>query len=418
MTTLAVVRPSLSREATVLRVLACATVALAPVEGYLTAVQSQLGKVAPAMLTLTWLVARIRRRRLPCPTPLHAVLALLAAVLAATAALHSAGEFTAEYTVRWLPFLVVTAVLADVASREVPIRWLLLAAAAGATVAGAGALFSLVVGGEARASGPQPDPNDLAYFLVAAVPLLAALNRPGRGLPSTAAPNRRGLALTAAAVILVAGATATFSRGGALGLAAAVGWLLVRRVLPWRVLAAAAAAAVGLGVAALLFAGPQLDRALQEKSFIAASNVDTRELRWQAAARMLTAHPVLGVGPGGFREHYAAESHDAEVDEQTPVAHNMYLEVAAELGLPGFALFAGVLVTAAVTSERTVRRAGPGPARTEAIAIQASLLAVVVTSTFLSEQYYLPLWSLAAVAVAAEIRQGKGSADAGAARDQ
>ncbi|SED42716.1 O-antigen ligase [Amycolatopsis tolypomycina] len=428
MTTFAVVRPA-TREALLLRVLACATVALAPVEGYLTAVQSQLGKVAPALLTAVWLVVRIRRRQPPRPTPLHAVLALLAVVLAATASRHAAGGFTAEYTLRWLPFLVVTAVLADVASREVPIRWLLLAAAAGATVAGAGALYSLVAEGEARASGPQPDPNDLAYFLVAAVPLLAALHHRGRGaIPTAEAPRLaalhrrgRGVILTAAGIILVAGATATFSRGGALGLAAAVGWLLLRRVLPWRVVGVAAAAVAGLGVAALLFAGPQLDRALQEKSFIAASNVDTRELRWQAAARMLTAHPVLGVGPGGFREHYAAESHNAEVDEQTPVAHNMYLEVAAELGLPGFALFAGVVGVAAVASERTVRRAGPGPQRTEAVAIQASLLAVLVTSTFLSEQYYLPLWSLAALAAAAEsrnCREGEGSADAGAARDQ
>ncbi|HET6708077.1 O-antigen ligase family protein, partial [Amycolatopsis sp.] len=398
MTTCAVVRPS-TREAALLRVLACATVALAPVEGYLTAVQSQLGKLAPALLTVVWLVVRIRRRQPPRPTPLHAVLALLAVVLAATASRHAAGEFTAEYTLRWLPFLVVAAVLADVASREVPIRWLLLAAATGATVAGAGALYSLVAEGEARASGPQPDPNDLAYFLVAAVPLLAALHHrdtvsTAAVVPLPAAPHRRdtvstaaalrrrgrGAVLTAAGIVLVAGATATFSRGGALGLAAAVGWLLLRRVLPWRVVVAAAVAVAGLGVAALLFAGPQLDRALQEKSFIAASNVDTRELRWQAAARMLTAHPVLGVGPGGFREHYAAESHNAEVDEQTPVAHNMYLEVAAELGLPGFALFAGVVGVATVASERTVRRAGPGPRRTEAVAIQASLLAVLVTS--------------------------------------
>ncbi|MGW4063165.1 O-antigen ligase family protein [Amycolatopsis sp. NPDC004747] len=395
MTPVAVVRPAAreTREATLLRVLACATVACAPVAGYLTAVQSQLGKVPAALLTVVWLAVRIRRRQPPSPAPLHAVLALLAVVLAMTASVHAAGGFTAEYAVRWLPFLVVTAVLADVASREVPVRWLLLAAAAGATVAGAGALVSLVAGGEARARGPQPDPNDLAYFLVAAVPLLAALHRRGRGL-----------VLTIAGVVLVAGATATFSRGGGLGLAAAVGWLLLRRVLPWRVLAAAAAAVAALGLGALLFAGPQLDRALQEKSFIASTNVDTRELRWQAAARMLTAHPVLGVGPGGFREHYAAESHNAEVDEQTPVAHNMYLEVAAELGLPGFALFAGVIGTAAVASERTVRRAGGGPLRTEAVAIQASLLAVLVTSTFLSEQYYLPLWSLAALAVAAEAR--------------
>ncbi|MGK3208881.1 O-antigen ligase family protein [Amycolatopsis sp. MEPSY49] len=407
MTAFALTRPTFRAPAP-LPVLACATVALAPVEGYLTAVQGQLGKLAPALLTVAWLAVRVGQRKFPRATPLHAALALLAVVLAATAAWHSAGPFTAEYTVRWLPFLVVTAVLADVAGREVPIRWLLLAAAAGATVAGAGALVSLIADGQARASGPQPDPNDLAYFLVAAVPLLVAVRA-------------RTFATAIAGVVLVAGAAATFSRGGALGLAAAAGWLLARRVLPWRLVAATAAAVVALGLGTLLVAGPHLARAVQEKSFIAASNVDTRELRWQAAARMVTAHPVLGVGPGGFREQYAAESHNAEIDEQTPVAHNMYLEVAAELGLPGFALFAGVVGVAAVASERAVRRAGPGPRRTEAVAIQASLLAVLVTSTFLSEQYYLPLWSLAALAVAAETRvrrEGEGSADAGAARHQ
>ncbi|WP_410599653.1 O-antigen ligase family protein [Amycolatopsis sp. lyj-90] len=378
-----------------LRVLAYATVGLAPVEGYLTAVNAHLGKVAPALLIVAWLVVRLRERRLPRPTPLHAVLALLAVTVATTAAIHSPGAFTAEYTLRWLPFLIVTAVLADVASREVPIRGLLLAMATGATVAGLGALYSLIVDGEARASGPQSDPNDLAYFLVAAIPVLSLSGR---------ALYQRVIAALGGTV-LVAGAMATFSRGGALGLTAAVGWLALRRVLPWRALAVTASAVALLGLGAVHFAGPQIERAVQEKSFIAASNVDTRELRWQAAARMVAEHPALGVGPGGFREAYAAESHNAEIDEQTPVAHNMYLEVAAELGLPGFALFASVIGFAGVASERTIRlMAFSGPGRIEAVAIQASLLAVLVASTFLSEQYYLPLWSLAALAVAAEIR--------------
>ncbi len=378
-----------------LRVLAYATVGLAPVEGYLTAVHPHLGKVAPALLIAVWLAVRVRRRELPRPTALHAVLALLALTVAATAAIHSSGVFTAEYTLRWLPFLVITAVLADVACREVPIRGLLLAMATGATAAGIGALYSLVIGGETRATGPQADPNDLAYFLVAAIPLLALA---GKGL-------RRRVAAALGGAVLVAGAMATFSRGGALGLTAAVGWLAARRVLPWRALAATASVVAVLGLGTLQFAGPQIDRAVQEKSFIAASNVDTRELRWQAAARMVAEEPVWGVGPGGFREAYAARSHNAEIDEQTPVAHNMYLEVAAELGLPGFALFASVIGIAGVASERTIRLvAWSSPCRTEAVAIQASLLAVLVASTFLSEQYYLPLWSLAGLAVAAEIR--------------
>ncbi|KZB81053.1 O-antigen ligase family protein [Amycolatopsis regifaucium] len=397
MTTLTVVVPAAhDKRAAILRMLAYATAALAPVEGYLTAAHPHLGKVAPALLIATWLVVRLRQRSLPSPTPLHAVLALLAVVVAATAAMHSPGAFTAEYLVRWLPFLVLTVVLADVACREVPIRGLLLAMAAGATVAGVGALYSLIFEGQARASGPQADPNDLAYFLVAAIPLLFVAGRGSRW---------RLAVVVLAGAVLVAGAMATFSRGGVLGLAAATGWLTLRRVLPWRALAVGVVAVATLLMGASLFAGPRLERAVEEKTFIAASNVDTRELRWQAAVRMVAEHPVSGVGPGGFREAYAAESHNAEIDEQTPVAHNMYLEVAAELGLPGFALFGTVIGIAGVVSERAIRLAAWSSSfRIEVVAIQASLLAVLVMSTFLSEQYYLPLWSLAALAVAAEIR--------------
>jgi O-antigen ligase len=392
-----------------LGVFACATVALAPIEGYLLAVHGQLAKLAPALLAVTWVVIRVRQRSLPRPHPVHALLVLFAAVVLASTAVHVAEPFTLEYALRWLPFLAITAILVDVASREVPIRHLLVAAVAGAAVAGAGALFSLVAEGELRASGPLDDPNDLAHVLVAALPLLVPV-------VATRQPWVRGLAVVAC-VVLVAGAATTFSRGGGLALAAAVAWLLVRKVLPLRVFAVACVALAGLAVVGGLVAEQELTKALQEKSFIAGTNVDTRELRWQAAARILAEHPVLGVGPGEFRDGYAAASHNAEVDEQTPVAHNMYLEVAAELGMPGFVLFLGLIATAVVASERALRASAD---RREMVAVQASLLAVAVASTFLSEQYYLPLWLMIAVACAAEVRvrQGSGSGSARPARDQ
>jgi putative inorganic carbon (hco3(-)) transporter len=392
-----------------LRLLAGTTVASAPLEGYLTGAHPHLAKVAPALLTAVWLGVRVRQRQAPLLHPAHALLALLAVLLLVSAAVHADGRFTAEYTVRWLPFLVLTVVLIDVAAREVPVRDLLVAAVAGATVAGAGALYSLLAAGAARATGPLEDPNDLAFVLVVAVPLLVAV------LPARPTPRARVLAALAAAV-LVAGAAATFSRGGALALVAAVAWLLARRVLPVRVVAGALAGlAVAVGVAAWV-AGPALSRSLQEKSFIAASNVDTRELRWQAAARMLAEHPALGVGPGGFRAEYAAASRNAEIAEQTPVAHNMFLEVAAELGLPAFCAFTGLVAVALVSAERVLRAGGD---RAAMVAVQAAVLAVAVASTFLSEQYYLPLWLFAALAVAAELRlRGGRSGDAGAPRHQ
>jgi putative inorganic carbon (hco3(-)) transporter len=378
-----------------LRVLACATVALAPLEGYLLQLHGQLAKAMPAALIGVWAVSLIRQRRLPAPHPLHLVLALLAVVLLATSAVHEAEPFTLEYLVRWVPFLVVTVVLADVAAREVPVRALLAATVAGAVVAAGGGLAS-VIGGELRATGPLEDPNDLAFFLVAALPLLVAI--PAKG--------RSRIALLLLGAVLVAGTAATFSRGGGIALACALVWLIARRGLPVRAVVVTAAVT---GVAALVFAQvaqAELSRALQEKSHIAGTNADTRMLRWQAAARMLADDPVLGVGPGGFRQEYAAASHNAEIDEQTPVAHNLFLEVAAELGLPGFALLIGLIAIGFVASERALRRVAD---RREALAVQAALIAVLVASIFLSEQYYLPLWSLVAVAVAIEQRAKKAS---------
>lgn len=395
--------------ARLLGVLACATVALAPVEGWLAAGHPHLGKVAPGLLLVAWAVLRVRHRQAPPPHPVYPVLAAFAVLLLASAAVHAGAPFTAGYTVRWLPFLAVTVALVDVAAREVPVRALLGAAVAGATVAGVGALLSVATGAP-RATGPLTDPNDLAFVLVVALPLLAAVLPPA---PVT----RDRVLVAAAAVVLVAGAAATFSRGGALALAAAVGWLLARRVLPVRVFAGALAAVAAAGLAAAVLAGPALARSVGEKSHIAASNVDTRVLRWEAAARMLGEHPVLGVGPGGFRGEYATASDNAEIAEQTPVAHNMFLEVAAELGLPAFALFLGLGAVAAVATERVVRS---GPDRTTAVAVQAALVAVAVGAMFLSEQYYLPLWLLVAVAAAVELRARRegGGSRAGAPRDQ
>jgi putative inorganic carbon (HCO3(-)) transporter len=383
-----------------LRVLACATVLLAPLEGYLQEVHPHLAKVAPGLLIVSWVAQRVRERRLPAPHPLHALLALFAVVLLASSAVHAGDPFTADYTQRGLPFLVITAVLADVVAREVPVRAVLAAAVGGAAFAAVGALYSLVVDGEARATGPLEDPNDLAYFLVVALPLLIAL--PGRRF------------LLPVGVILAAGAAATFSRGGGLALAFAAAWLVARRGVSMRAVAVTVGGLAVIGLGAVVFAGPVLERALAEKTYIAATNVDTRELRWQAAARMLADNPVLGVGPGGFRSEYPAASRNAEIDEQSPVAHNIYLEIGAELGLPGLACFLGAVALAFVATERVLR----AHADRSMLAVQSSLIAALVASTFLSEQYYLPIWSLVAVAIAADLRREESERDACAARHQ
>lgn len=402
LSSVAVVAPGRPQRTTadihLLRVAACAVVGLAPVEGYLLDINADLSKLPTVVFVVAWLIVRVHVKAIGRLHAAQVVLAGLAAVVLASYAVHLQEPFAGEYVQRWLPFLVLTALLIDVIGREVPVRAVLAAAVAGAVWAAVGALQSVLVDGDTRASGPLDDPNDLACVLVTALPLLLALippPRPGRRVH----PMVFG-ALVVAAVLAI-GAAVTLSRGAGLAVVAAVAFLAVRRAVPVRVMVGAGVL-VAIGAALLVVVAPEtVDRAIGEKVYIAGENIDTRELRWEAAARMLAQNPLLGVGPGGFRSEYAAASDVAELSEQTPVAHSMYLEVAAEFGVPGLVLFLAFIACGFVASERALRI---GANRQLVLAMQAALVAVLVASVFLSEQYYLSMWALVAAMCGLELR--------------
>src|SRR5437762_12045914 len=64
-----------------------------------------------------------------------------------------------------------------------------------------------------------------------------------------------------------------------------------------------------------------------------------RLVLWRAAARMVRAHPLTGVGPDNFRLAYGDY---AGIEHPDPRMHsnNMYVEVLAGSGVIGFAAFA------------------------------------------------------------------------------
>jgi len=380
----------------ILTAAAAATFALAPIEGYLLMLHPALGKLTGALLFGAWVAVRFRLQPKPRMHGVYVLLAALASLVLASAAMHLSNPFAIVYTARWIPFLVLAAVVVDVASSQVRVRLLMASAVAGTTIAALGALFSVVVLHDPRATGPLDDPNDLAYVLVAALPLMVVFAPHGLA---------RRLGLLAAAAAITVAAAATVSRGGMIALAAAAIWLLLRRVVPSKALVALGATVVGVGLLGSSQAGPLVSRALAEKEYIADANVDSRLIRWEAAARMLSHQPVLGGGPGSFREHYVAASRLAELGEQTPVAHSMYLEVGAELGVLGLAVFVGLIVFAFASLETALRQ---GAERRLVVGVQASLIAIVVASIFLSEQYYIPLWTTVAIAYAIGIRARRG----------
>jgi putative inorganic carbon (hco3(-)) transporter len=385
-------------------VTAAATLFLAPVEGYLQQFGgATAGKVMPGVFLLTWALSRVWLRR--SLGRAHLVVAaiggLTICVVVATLA-NPLNDDGMVYLSRWLPFLVLTVALIDVVSVDMSPAVALGAVTAGAVAAGAGALFSFAVLGDARATGPMTDPNDLAYVLSAAVPIVLVRLGVARG--------RAALVAVSALAVLLAGAAVTVSRGGVMAIAAVLAWVTLRRLVPTRLLLAGAGVVAVIGLAGLLLVGSQVSTALDQKSNIALTNVETRTLRWQAALRMLADHPLTGVGPGGFRHNYVRYSDVAELDEFTPVTHEMYLEVAAETGVPGLAFFVGTILAAAVSAEIAVRRlraarVSPGdPLLLAAYGAQGSLLAICISSSFLSEEYYMPLWAAIAVSAAVELR--------------
>ncbi len=63
---------------------------------------------------------------------------------------------------------------------------------------------------------------------------------------------------------------------------------------------------------------------------------------WGTAATMFIEHPVLGVGYGDYRALYGDYLTEVDVDQLD--AHNLYLQLLAETGIFGFALFMALMV--------------------------------------------------------------------------
>lgn len=366
-------------------------VAISPFEAYVTSVSSASVKLVGLVVFAAWLLRLLLDRdRAPLRHPAVRAAGLLVVLALASAVRRTNGGVGVEVLFRYVSFAATLVVVVDL-FRRVGRPWRLAKVFVGAcALSSLAGLYSFAALHYDRAHGPLEDANDLAFFLVAALPFALALYAHTR---------KRRWALAAA--ILLAGTAATLSRGGVVAIVALVLWSLATGHLKPRV----AFAGVGIAVAGLVTVAalvPSLvTSALSQKTAVAAENVSTRELRWEAAANMAVDHPLLGLGPAGFRLNYARYSGHAEPGLRAPdVAHEMYLEVGAELGVPALLVFLTLLGTCFTAARRAERRD-----RLLATAVQGSLVAMAVAALFLTEQYFLPLWLVAGFGAALDLRR-------------
>lgn len=204
--------------------------------------------------------------------------------------------------------------------------------------------------------------------------------------------------LVGVAIACVAGTMLSYSRGGMLGL------MLEGGLLVWfnlrggkRIVVLAAVAALGTAVTVHQFAV----RAEEGGALYTQADAEnSRYELWRAAMAIFKVHPILGVGSNRFREvdsQYSSISHD----NKGKVAHDTYLEVAADTGLCGLITF-GAALWLMFRSYRGLRiedATGDGLAEAR-LAGFISYLTILFRATLDAKVYDWSFYFLAVIAVA------------------
>jgi len=197
---------------------------------------------------------------------------------------------------------------------------------------------------------------------------------------------QRWFCLFSIAVTIIA-VTLAASRGGFLGLTAGALLMVWRSRQRWRNLARMALIVLPLMV---LTPSSPLQRLLYPNQGDRYAT-DERLLLAEAGLNMARHYPWTGVGAGNFKIYVKAYG-DAYEDH---VAHNTYISLLAEMGIPGFTLFMAVAVATFVNLERIRRRSlaeGPPLVWQTASALQVGLLAYLVAVYFVSSETHKLYW--------------------------
>jgi O-antigen ligase len=127
-------------------------------------------------------------------------------------------------------------------------------------------------------------------------------------------------------------------------------------------------------------------------------SADTHVALMHAGIRMMLTHPLLGVGLDNFRKSvrdYVATDEMMKMDRVNRVAHNSYVEIGAEMGIPALLSFLGIIFFSLRTLGQVAQRAkslGIPQLTQLAYGLQAGLLGSSVSIFFVSGEYEKMYW--------------------------
>jgi O-antigen ligase len=207
--------------------------------------------------------------------------------------------------------------------------------------------------------------------------------------------------------LMLIGTAFAASRGGFLGLAASFLYLIIRSRRPFY-------NGFIAGIFALpILLGPSsspLQRFINPTAGDRAAE-DARIVAWKSGLRMIGAHPLTGVGLHNFKSVILQYEDPSWVPAEdtgyeagvVSLAHNTYMEIAAETGLPGIILFVAVLFTSFRNLERLRHRAYNSKRwhlENLAMGLQGGLLSFAVSAFFVTAWWQKMFWLLLFVAMA------------------
>ncbi len=301
---------------------------------------------------------------------------------------------TVIYLSHWLTytsFLVlffITVAVVDSLSR---LRWVLLTASASLALA---SLYVLrdwqtfhAVYRDYRPGFVVGDPNYFTVSVLLFLPTTFLMTRQSR-------PRWQRWFCLGCVVITLFGVMVSASRGGFLGMVAGSLYLVVRSRHRARNLVLAA------GSLALVTVFSPLSPITRFQNPTAGDqvSVDTHVALMHSGFRMMMAHPVFGVGLDNFKlsvSQYVNPEEAVRMDRVNRVAHNSYVEIGAEMGIPALLLFLGMLLCNHGSLERVAqvgKRCDIPLLHQAALGLQAGFIGSSIANFFVSGEYQKMVW--------------------------
>lgn len=267
------------------------------------------------------------------------------------------------------------------------LRYALLASIAGAAIASLYVIREFQASGNMRPGYIAGDSNYFATCTVLVIPMAVYFTK-------MKGPQWQRWFCVMSLLVMVIAFTLASSRGGLIGLIAAMVYMILRSGRSRKSVIALTALVLPL---LLLAPSSPLARMLHP-SYGDYLGSQIRHDFWIVGLNMIRKHWLTGIGLGNFTAYSYTITQG--VEGRHGMACNTFLELAAELGIPGLIAYCAILV-GSLTSAGRLR--AEGTKRKDAFlhyagqAMQAGLVGFAAAAVFVSAEYQKPFWMMVAL---------------------